>query len=333
MKNKNIFRILFLIILAGSTLSGDTVHDIQSLLNPSQITIDKVKGEIFIVDGTTIHVFSVTDLAKKKTFGKRGEGPGEFLPPISINANPETLLVNSRNKVSFFSRKFIFIRELKVTSGKRFAKLGDKFAGQGFKIVGQDGYETFNFFNPDFSKGEEIVSRRSPIQRSGKIPVLSAPFIFRVYNDVVYYSFNDKLELGVAHNGKNKLYGIKIKYKNRPFSETDKAAFENYFKTNPNTKRNYEILKQRLEYPDHYPAIRTFLVDEGQIYVLTYKKDANGSSELFIFKTDGELIKKSVLPVRDMNIFRPYPFTISGGKLYQLIETDDEKWKLHIFEI
>ncbi len=34
-----------------------------------------------------------------------------------------------------------------------------------------------------------------------------------------------------------------------------------------------------------------------------------------------------------MNILDIYPYTIEGGKLYQLIENEDEEWELHIISI
>ncbi len=326
--------ILFLfILLIWITLSGTEIYPVNNLLNPSQIVVDKSAGEIFIVEGTAIQMFTAADLKLQSTFGKAGEGPGEILPPVSIDIGSKDIMVNSRNKVSFYNRKLTFIRELKLTSGKRFARAGTGFVGQGFKVIGQDGYETFNLFSADFSKGDEIVSRKSPIQHSGKIPVLSSPFIFRVGDGLVYYSVSDRMEIGIFDNGKNKFTGFRADYKRKPFTDNDRTAFENYFKNNPKTKKNYEILRQRLAYPDHYPAIRTFLVSDGKVYVLTYKKDKNGACELFILGTGGELIKKTALPVKEMNIFRPFPFTISDSKLYQLIETDDEKWELHINKI
>ncbi len=333
MKYIKLFLIFILIFPAGLVLSGETIHKIERLVNPSQIIVDKTNNEIFIVDGISINVFSGSELRLKKKFGKHGEGPGEFLPPVSINLNPDIILVNSKNRVSFFSREFVFLSEKKSVSGKRFAKTENGFAGQGFKIIGQDGYETFNFYDKDIAKGVEIVSRKSPIQRSGKIPVLSSPFIFRVYNNTVYYSFNDKLELGASQNTKNKSNKIKIEYENKSFTQTDKIKFENYFKTNPRTRKNFEILKQRLEYPDQYPAIRTFLVENGFIYVITHKKNKKGSSETLIFQTNGKFVSKSFFPIEDMNIFRPYPFFISGSELFQLVETEDEKWELHINQI
>jgi len=325
--------LLLLLIIIGLFLHGGGRHPMEGLVNPGQVAVDRDNGELFIVDGTEIRVYRLADLNLKAVFGKKGEGPGEILPPVSIGLHKDAILVNSRNKVSFYDRKLNFMREHKVTSGKRFATTGKRFAGQGFKVIGQDGYETFNFFDKDFNKGKEIISRKSPIQRSGKIPVLSSPFIFRVYRDIVYYSFNDNLELGIFRKGKNIADRIRFNYENKPFTASDKAAFETYFKTNPRTRKNYEALRQRLEYPTHYPAIRTFLVDEGKIYVITHRKNNDGAIETFVLNKGGELIKKSFIWLKDMNIFSPYPFSISAGKLYQLIETDDEKWELHIIEI
>jgi hypothetical protein len=87
----------------------------------------------------------------------------------------------------------------------------------------------------------------------------------------------------------------------------------------------------------YLPAIRFFFFSGNKIYVQTYKKE-NNKSEFFVFDKTGNLLKKVFVPFIEeefsYNEFSvPRFHTIAEGKLYQLLENDDEEWDLHITDI
>jgi len=50
-----------------------------------------------------------------------------------------------------------------------------------------------------------------------------------------------------------------------------------------------------------------------------------------VFDIKGKFLKKLFLPYKFMNPVDEYPIAVKSGKLYQLIENEDEeKWELHI---
>ena len=97
-------------------------------------------------------------------------------------------------------------------------------------------------------------------------------------------------------------------------------------------KQQYEELKHRLAFPDYFPEIGNFQVTDNKIYVSTWKVE-NGSNEWFIFDLQGKLLKRLFVPIVFLMPLEPYPYTVKNGKLYQLIETEDEQWELHAHEI
>ncbi|MCP4154117.1 MAG: hypothetical protein GY757_40700, partial [bacterium] len=281
-----------------------------------------------------VNIYSLTDFKLKKRFGKAGEGPQEFRGAALIRVQPDTILVNSRNKLSFFGRDGAFKKEMRVASGKRFAPLGKhRFVGQGFAVDNGTGYETVNIYNANLEKVSELSRRKSPIQQSGEIPVLSTPQFFRTYKNKVYYLNKRGFEINVADDKGKKLFTINRDYKLREFNAQDRAGFEKHFKTSPSTRKNYQLLKNRIVYPTDYPAVRQLRVSEDMVFVLTFKKIKGNLSELFLFDTKGKFLKKAMLPLVEKNAFLAFPFALSKGKVYQVVEISDDQWELQISNI
>jgi hypothetical protein len=58
-----------------------------------------------------------------------------------------------------------------------------------------------------------------------------------------------------------------------------------------------------------------------------------GKNQLFIFDLKGKLLKQMDMPEVEETLFSFYPFAIQDGKLYRLVENQDEEWELHLTEI
>ena len=88
----------------------------------------------------------------------------------------------------------------------------------------------------------------------------------------------------------------------------------------------YQILK----FPEHFPAIRNLVFDDGLLHVTTYRRTDEGL-ECFVFNRDGEFLRKTFLPLVRENIFREYPYDIHDHTIYQLVEDDaGDGWDLYI---
>lgn len=97
-------------------------------------------------------------------------------------------------------------------------------------------------------------------------------------------------------------------------------------------KQFYHQMLKPITFPTRFPAIRDLRVSDEKIYVITYKKEKT-VTECIIFDTKGKFLKQVWLPLEEVNILNHYPFDIKNGKLYHLVENDDEVWQLHISKI
>ncbi|MFC2146667.1 hypothetical protein ACFLRT_04820 [Acidobacteriota bacterium] len=94
-------------------------------------------------------------------------------------------------------------------------------------------------------------------------------------------------------------------------------------------RKQYEMLKDILQFPEYWRGIWGFMVLDKKIYVATHFKKDN-RLEHFIFDIKGKLLNTVYVPRKDKGIReRLYPGTISHGILYQLIENKNlDGWLL-----
>ena len=65
---------------------------------------------------------------------------------------------------------------------------------------------------------------------------------------------------------------------------------------------------------------------------MTFNKE-KGLTKFLIYDCNGRFIESVLLPVVYQNIVTPYLYTIDKGKLYQLIENEDDEWLVKISKI
>ncbi len=77
---------------------------LPELMRPTVVEVDASQNKIFIVDNTSVLVYSLNDLKLFKKIGRKGEGPQEFKYITSIHLLKKSLLVNSSGKISLFKK-------------------------------------------------------------------------------------------------------------------------------------------------------------------------------------------------------------------------------------
>jgi len=80
---------LLIFLFIGSPVRAKTIP-LPDLMKPASIAADAER--LYISDGTTVHVYSRNDFKLEKTFGKKGEGPQEFMVHSShgVDVLPQT---------------------------------------------------------------------------------------------------------------------------------------------------------------------------------------------------------------------------------------------------
>ena len=125
--------IVFVLLMVFTTLSAKESVELPDLANPGQILVDPENHNLYIADGTTIYIYSLTDFKLKNKFGKSGEGPREFKRYANMTLTSEHLLVNSVSRITFFTKEGEYVKEMNSKSANvgPFLPIGDNFINTG----------------------------------------------------------------------------------------------------------------------------------------------------------------------------------------------------------
>lgn len=328
------FIFFLLLIFAANSLFPVKLATLREVYRPGLITVHKDK--VFITEGTNVYIYSSKTFKLIKKFGKKGEGPQEFKNYALLYARPDHIVVNSTGKVSIFSREGEFIREFRAPYSVGFHQpIGKYYVALGWDMVKKTQYVVFSLYHSsDFKKFKELYRHRYFLQDGKSIdPANKRDPLFWVADKKV---FIDDAVNGLIHmfdeNG-NKLLSITADYKKIEITRADQKKILNYYKNHIWYKNYYEEYRHRVSFSKYFPIIRHFNVSGKTVYVMTYKKEGN-KSEFYLFDFQGKLLKKTMVPVIEANVFEFYPLWIENGKLYQVIENENsEEWELHMEDI
>ena len=332
---KMIAFLLFPLFLWGITSAKNPVT-LEQLINPNKIAVKN--HQIYIADFPHIYIFSLKDFSLLKKIGKKGAGPGEFLPRSSkdrfyIYILDDAIFVESNGRVSFFTLKGDFLKEFNVAaSGYKFQPCQNGFLGKKKIAEKQTIYGTLNLYDSNFKRLKEVYRVKYPIQPGRDILVFN-PDDFRYYTGENHLYIRDTKNFAVKIYNKN-FQPVSILERNnytlRKILPDDIKKMHLVFKVS--LKERYEELKHRLKFPDTFAAIRNIIIDNDKLYIITFKKQVKGV-ECFIYTPEGAFVRELHIPLISENILQYYPYTICKGILYQLIENEEtENWELHIFK-
>jgi hypothetical protein len=320
--------------------------------NPGTMYVDS--ENMYIGEKTSIYIYSLSNFKLLKKFGKKGEGPGEFLPPfgeeVHIHIQPDELMVISSYRLSFFTKSGDFKREMKcpplILYNRYIRPLEKGFVAS--SLARGTAKEknlimiSYNIYDSNFKAAKEIYRIRQGYQGPAS-KIKFNPITWTIIGPAVY-SYDNKIFLGHYNNdgsgtmyvfdsnGK-KLYEIHPEYEKVKFTEDDKKAFKKD-SILQDGREFYENNKHLFDYPQYFPARQWFEVVDNKIYIQTYKKDKTlGKNEFFILDLKGKLLKRVMLPLDHESYFTPYVYTVKNDKLYQVFEDDDEQWAVRITKI
>jgi hypothetical protein len=341
MKTKKIM-IVAILLFFTSYVWAENAGVLSDLVNPKTITIEG--NQMYITELDTIFLYSLKDLKLQKKFGGKGDGPGEFrtnpFRSISLSVLPDSILVNSIGRITFFSRDGKYLKQMKAPIYGGVIPLGKKFIG--YSPINENGvdYVEISIYKAgqnNFMEREQAFYKFKYLIRGNvKIDPVSIARIPKVY------TYRDKIVVDDGMKGEISVFDSSGKLVNSIKPECDKIAlagklkdeYVSDFKINPEYKLFYERFKQRIKFSDYLPLTRNSHVVDNKIYVLTYKRDIPGKGELLIYDFKGTLLKRTMIPFKECDMIEFYPYTINDNKIYQLIESEDnEKWELHISDI
>jgi hypothetical protein len=314
------------------------VVTLPQLVNPQKFFVDIESNQLIVVEKVEIHIYSLNDFKHKKSFGKPGEGPGEFrLSPaqgynkIKVNLQPGSILVNSMGKLSIFTKEGKLKNEILIPPHILELKaLGRGFVGWRSAFEEGVNYWLVNLYDAKINKVKEIFRMKNTYQRSEGLKLLSRTLLYETFHEKVIVTSSEELKLDVFDSSGKYLSSIRQDYKNLKFTAGDKERLLDWFKREH--KQVYQRLRDHLYLPRYFPSMRALNISD-KIYIITYDKEGEKSGCLIFDKT-GKFQARKFLPLKFIDIRTFYPYVIHRGKLYQLIDDPDTgKWALHITDI
>ena len=305
---------------------------------PVNLAIDD--SQLYILENHKVHIYGLKDFKKISSFGKKGQGPGEFhtLPHvhITLDCSSNELIVGSIRKISYFSKKGKLLRETRGNSqAMRLLYLGKQktkptFLGWSQKVYEKFNYNTINLFDEQLNKIKELYRAKDPYQGPGKgYKVLTKAFNFTADPVLILIPGANRDSVDVLNRQFKKQFSITPDIPLRKVSGSFKKEMIHYLKTSPETKNAYPLIRP-IRFPTYFPKVSDFFIDSGKIYILTWNRSKKGNL-FFVYNIKGEFLYRKVIPIRYETLIQSYPLTIKKGKLYQLVENETEgEWELLI---
>ena len=343
MRNKSLKILLTALLLTcfhAESLNG-TRTIISGLGRPVGLNADK--EQLYIIENCRIHIYALKDLKHIKSFGKQGQGPGEFhtLPhvPVTLDCSTDDLIVGSIRKISYLTKhgepksevKGINLAYKLVYLDTRNGK--DRFLGWSRLSRDKFNYNTIVVFDHQLNKIKQIYEAKDPFQGPGNgYDILTKVFDFVSHGGKIIIPGKDSLSLDVLDMELNTQFSLVPEAEPVPVSESFRKSLLRYLKTSPETKNAYPMIKP-VRFPEYFPVISSFFADSGILYLMTWEKTETGHI-FYLYRPDGGLIGKRSIPVRYETETQPYPMAVKNGKFFQLVEhTESEEWELIVHPV
>lgn len=273
---------------------------------------------VFILDYKETQVKVFNRSAKLlRTFGKKGQGPGEFSRPLGIFISPngEVFIEDSPNRrLAVFTREGKFLRNIAAPWSSRPVNFVMDSRGN---LIGRDMTMTGNNFSLQIKK---YTPELRPVlifeSAEFKNPLISG---INIFENMPLYKIDprDRLYLGSSKDYEFKVYAPNGTLLRRIVKAYDPVE-------NPEAKKKETPLKGlginiklKFETPKYYPPYLYFTLDEESrlIVQLTRKNKVEKKMLFDVFDAEGRYLAE--IPLKIM------PFLWKNKKLYAIEETED----------
>jgi len=305
--------------------NGETSEDMFSDITDFIVTKN---GAIFILDRKEFCIKAFYPQGRFMfSFGKQGQGPGEFGQPVDLLLSPDDkIIINDTftGSLVFFDREGRFLRvqstiEARLPAGIQMDARGN-IVGRVAEPNGKGKlFIRVRAFDPDLRPKITLHSVEYPNIWSGKgrFNPFAVRLLFQM-NDQgeIYIGSSSNYIIQVFDRDGNQLRAIQREYDPVPISKAEKDEMAGSIPDAPDTK-----VKEMLEYPDSYPPYGHFiLADDGRILVQTYERGKTRKEFMWdVFNEQGRYIARIPLAI-NLQVWQ-------NGKAYG-IEEDDNGQKI-----
>ena len=295
-------------------------------LDARSLSVDE-DGRIYVFDFKEANV-KVFDSNGNyiRTFGKKGQGPGELNLPLamSITSQNEIVVEDFRNKLVCFSSEGEFIKSIPITklgvSGVVMDSQGNIF-GLGIVREKEDPRYEVKKFDSDLNYLHSIGSSPLPSASPGGFNPFMAVVKYDIYSaDQIICGYPEKYEI--------KIYNTVGELKKIIMKDYDSVEI-----TEEEIKEQTEGMPPdiKISISKYHPAYGRFSADdEGRIFVMTYERIEDGEGYYYdVFDAEGKYIVKIPLKFRPRVLKNSKFYTIEEDEEgYQIIKKYKVTWKL-----
>jgi hypothetical protein len=348
MMRLTIILLFTLLMIIPGMLRPEVAATFTDFHYPKNVVIDD--DQIIVSDYPSIHILSLKDYRVLKTFGREGSGPGEnWIDKVIVDnkerglllrVGPDYIMVNSYLWFSYFTREGQFVKTLRLKNfnhGARFWPLGKNYVAVKPIQEGKRVYITVALFDQKLEVLKEIY--RTQNWRQGDDDNLNffaratQSVIFNVYDNKIFVVKGGDQEflMNVYDHEGNKLYTITRESEKIKIPQTYIKDVYDWFRIKFQLGLEWNI--RNTKFPEYFPALRDFQVEDNKIYVFTYKREGN-KNEVIVLDLKGKLLKKEMIPVYERNPEGFHAYSFHKGAFYQFVEQEEsEEWELHITKI
>ena len=288
---------------------------LPELLHPTMIDI--YKDELFVLEEASVHVFSLKDFSLKRSFGKKGEGPGELMSnpdlPNAMQIFDQKIMVYSYNKLILFSLAGEMLEERRIP----FVAFQVMPFGEGYATVRfnreTDGSSKVlvvlcdkKFENPRTIYENRLLNN----MKKARIAYPLSTVYFKIYHGKLYvFDQFEEFKICVYDTQGKELPTITQPYERLQVTEKFKKESLDWLRVQPAFKTVSQTIKDMFYFNDFLPVFRYSQVADNKIFVQTYESKA-GLCEFYVLDLKGRLLEKLFLPGADRNQFRPTPASL-----------------------
>ena len=342
------FCTLFILAAAAGMVFPEKVAELEEVMQPSMLAAD---GEhLFVLDGIRVHVYAMKDWKHLRSFGKNGDGPGEFTSNFvnrlsMIMENGDLFMANMTKMARFTPRGELKMEKIFPFMVMQVVPLGDHYVITRF-IPGEGGInsQSVRIYNKDLEETANLYSRPDiSMQRSRKLDCPNEQIFVRVHNGRVYVQDQRPgTHVMVFDRNGAKITEFSLPVERIPMPQSYKDEVVEWARTAVTQIADFqnrsgltlEQMLQMIDFHEILPGARNFLVREnGDMLIETYEKKA-GRARFITFDTRGRIKSECFLtdPEPGQTKMMPYAtYTVYGNRFFYLKDNpDSETWELHI---
>jgi hypothetical protein len=312
--------------------SAELVAKLPQVQNPFYITISD--GRMYVVENSVAaHLYTLgpKGVAFGKTFGREGQGPGEFDFLYLIRVFKDHLDLPGSHKLARFSLNGDYISEVAVTVGAfkgAVYRLGAGYVIRDVNFDDKGTTTTVRLYDKDFKLVKEIGARKM-VPGFPKLNLVADYYAPRVAGDQIYVidAAEESIVTVYDRNG-DRQKELRLPLAPIKMTAALREAIVKPMREDRDRRMSWADYEKMLYFPDQTPGLDYFEIFDEKFVTRTYKFRQD-LVEFAIFDLQGREIKRLDLPFTG-RISNGVLFCFYQGRYYYLRENaEEEVWELH----